>query len=462
MAQAVFLIGGLMGHVARMSLTASVGILAIFAVDFVDMIFIAMLGQSELAAAIGYAGTILFFTNAVNIGLSIAAGSLVAQALGRDDLDAAREYASSVAVFTVAISVLIPLAVLPNLSSLLAILGAEGETLTFAVKYCGIILPTMCLMGGAMTAMAVLRAFGDAKASMYVTLVGGVVNAVLDPLLIFGLNLGLDGAAYASVIARLTMAIGGVWYVIRAHDGFAKPSFGMISRDSRVIFALAVPAVLTNLATPVGTAVVTREMAKFGTEAVAAMAVIGRLTPLAFAVVLALSGAIGPIVGQNFGANQFDRVRQALIAGLKFTTIYVGFVTVLLFALRVPIADLFDATGEMRDLIFLFCGPLALFQIFNGTIFVCNASFNNLGHPLYSTAVNWGRNTLGTLPFVWVGAAIGGASGVLVGQAIGGVIFAVAGVAIAWRLTSRLESQKTVDQFAEYDRLHQVTARRNW
>lgn len=462
MANAVFLTGGLMGHVARMSLTASIGILAIFAVDFVDMIFIAMLGQSELAAAIGYAGTLLFFTNAMNIGLSIAAGSLVAQALGRDDVKAAREYATSVAVFALVISVLVPLTVLPNLSAILALLGAEGETLAFALRYCGIILPTMCLMGIAMTAMAVLRAFGDAKASMFVTLAGGIVNAVLDPLLIFGLDLGLDGAAYASVIARFAMAAGGIGYVIRAHNGFAKPSFQITSRDFMAVSALAVPAVLTNLATPVGTAIVTREMAKFGTEAVAAMAVIGRLTPLAFAVVLALSGAIGPIIGQNFGAGKFDRVRNALVAGLKFTATYVFLVTVLLFLLRAPIADMFDATGEMRVLIYLFCGPLALFQIFNGAIFVCNASFNNLGHPLYSTGVNWGRHTLGTLPFVWAGAAIGGASGVLIGQAVGGVIFAVAGVVIAWRLTASLEENSKVDEFAEHDRLHQVTTRRNW
>ena len=105
MSQAVFLTGGLMRHVATMSLTASVGILAIFAVDFVDMVFIAMLGEAELASAIGYAGTLLFFTNAINIGLSIAAGTLVAQALGRDDEQAAREHATSVALFALIISV---------------------------------------------------------------------------------------------------------------------------------------------------------------------------------------------------------------------------------------------------------------------------------------------------------------------------------------------------------------------
>ena len=80
-----------------------------------------------------------------------------------------------------------------------------------------------------------------------------------------------------------------------------RPSLRLVRRDATAVSAIAGPAIMTNLATPVGNAIVTRALASFGTEAVAAMAVIGRLTPLAFAVVLALSGAIGPIVGQNFG-----------------------------------------------------------------------------------------------------------------------------------------------------------------
>ena len=462
MSQAVFLTGNLMRHVTVMSVTASVGILAIFAVDFVDMIFIAMLGQQELAAAVGYAGTLLFFTNAINIGLSIAAGSLVARSLGAGEPDTAREFATSVAIFAVITALVVPLLALTNLRELLQLLGADGQTLEFAFRYCVIVLPSMFFMGIAMTSMAVLRAHGDARSSMFVTLSGSVVNAVLDPILIFWVGLGLDGAAWASVIARGSMMAYGLWLTSRRHDGFVRPSLRLVRRDATAVSAIAGPAIMTNLATPVGNAIVTRALASFGTEAVAAMAVIGRLTPLAFAVVLALSGAIGPIVGQNFGAGQFDRVRGALLAGLQFIAVYVLLITVILFALRNPIATMFDAEGEMRALIYLFCGPLALLQFFNGAIFVCNASFNNLGHPLYSTVINWGRHTLGTWPFVIAGAAMLGSAGVLLGQAVGGIIFAAIGIVAAWKLTGRLRSEAEVDTFASETQLHQVTTRRNW
>jgi Na+-driven multidrug efflux pump len=89
-ANAVFLKGNLFRHISVMSLTSSVGLMAVFLVDFVDMIFISMLGKAELAAAVGYAGAILFFTTSVGIGMAIAGGALVARALGADDADLAR------------------------------------------------------------------------------------------------------------------------------------------------------------------------------------------------------------------------------------------------------------------------------------------------------------------------------------------------------------------------------------
>ncbi|WP_254430649.1 MULTISPECIES: MATE family efflux transporter [unclassified Ruegeria] len=460
--KAVFLTGSLMRHVVRMSLTTSIGLMAIFAVDFVDMVFISMLGNDALAAAVGYAGTLLFFTNAVNIGLSIAAGALVARELGAGRSDQARTYAASVAALGVCSAILISLIVLLNLDSLLSLLGAEGEVLRLAARYMTIILPTMWVMSFAMTAMAVLRARGDARRSMMATIYGGIVNAVLDPILIFGVGLGLDGAAIASVLARITMLIAALLPAIRVHNGFARPSPAQVIRDFSAVRLIAVPAVLTNVATPIGNAIVVREIASYGTEAVAGMAIIGRLMPVAFSVIFALSGAIGPIIGQNFGAGRFDRVRAAFLAGVKFTAIYVLIMATILFLLRAPIAGLFDAQGETRTLIYLFCGPLALASFFNGVIFVTNASFNNLGHPIYSTWINWGRHSIGTWIFVMIGSQLAGAPGVLLGQAFGGVIFAAIGWVLVSRVTTRLSKPTETDPFATQNRIHALFGRRGW
>jgi hypothetical protein len=105
------------------------------------------------------------------------------------------------------------------------------------------------------------------------------------------------------------------------------------------------------------------------------------------------------------------------------------------------VADLFGATGVTRELVYLFCGPLALAFFFNGVIFVSNAAFNNLGHPFHSTWINWGRHTLGTIPLVILGAAMFGAPGVLIGQAAGGLVFAVIAFFLVRRVMARTEGE---------------------
>ncbi|NRA99078.1 MAG: MATE family efflux transporter [Rhodobacteraceae bacterium] len=457
--QAKFLEGNLLRHVTVMSLTASIGLVAIFIVDFVDMIFISMLGKAELAAAVGYAGAILFFTSSFSIGMSIAGGALVAQALGEGDEDKARHRATSSMIWGIIFGTVFVAIVWVYVPELTGLVGASGETQALATGYLRIIIPSLPVLMVGMVGSAILRAHGDASRAMYVTLWGGVVNAVLDPILIFGLDLELTGAALASVAARFAIAIAALIPVIRIYGGFAKPSVQGIVEDARPIVTIAFPAILTQLATPVGQAYVTRSMAEFGEEAVAGMAIVGRLTPVAFGVLFALSGAVGPIIGQNYGAGKNDRVKGAYRDALIFTAVVTVVVAAVLFALRGPIAWLFQIDGGVaEELVFLFCGPLALLWFFNGMIFVSNAAFNNLGHPFYSTWINWGRHTLGTIPPVIAGAALFGAPGVLIGQALGGVVFGLLGGwltnrVIASSSSSEAEAPKT---FARQGRQHSL------
>lgn len=446
--QGKFLTGNLFRHTAVMSLTASVGLMAVFLVDLADMIFISMLGKEALAAAIGYAGAILFFTSSFGIGVAIAAGALVARAVGAGDEDAARRKAATALVFGVLFGAVFSALVWINFPILLSLVGAEGETQHLAAGYLRIIIPSLPLLLIGMTGGAILRAWGDAKRSMFATVAGGLVNAVLDPILIFGFDLELTGAALASVAARMTIAAVALIPIFRYHGGLKWPQGQEMIEDFKPLAVIAAPAILTQLATPVGQAYVTRAMSTFGADAVAGMAIIGRITPVAFGVLFAASGAIGPIIGQNAGAIHYDRVVAAFKAGLLFCGIVVVIVSAVLFGFRGILADAFRATDVSRELMYWFCGPLALLFFFNGAIFVSNAAFNNLNHPFYSTWVNWGRNTLGIVPFVMVGSAVLGAPGVLLGQYLGGVAFGVVGVVLAFRVIGKAEDPTPQGSFA--------------
>lgn len=458
--QAKFLEGNLFRHIAVMSLTSSVGLMAVFLVDFVDMIFISMLGKAELAAAVGYAGAILFFTSSFGIGMAIAGGALVARALGAGDEALARRRATNTLVFGIVFGAAFSAAVWAGLGPLTALMGATGETQDLAIRYLSIIIPSLPLLLVGMVGGAILRAHGDAGRAMMATIYGGIVNAVLDPILIFGLDLELTGAALASVSARVAIAVTALLPILRHHGGLNRPGLAGLRLDFGPVLTIAFPAILTQLATPVGQAYVTRSMAAYGEDAVAGMAIVARLTPVAFGVIFALSGAVGPVIGQNFGARDEVRVRMAYRDGLVFTALVVVVISLVLFVLRAPIAALFEAEGVTRSLIYLFCGPLALAFFFNGMIFVSNAAFNNLGHPYYSTWVNWGRHTLGTIPLVILFSAWFGAAGVLIGQAVGGLIFGLASTVLALRVMARPVAPRGAEPFQRQARLMQILHQR--
>lgn len=272
---------------------------------------------------------------------------------------------------------------------------------------------------------------------MYVTLSSGLSAAILDPILIFGLDLGVTGAAISVIIVRsifVGVGVHGVWTVHRMLD---LPDFRRVRQLAGPFFGIGVPAVLTQIATPIGNAYVTGTIAHYGDDAVAGWAIAGRIMPLAFAAIFSLSGAVGPILSQNYGAGQFDRVNSTMRDSLVFCTVYVVAIWLALALLNQPIIQIFGATGDAAELLAFFNRLVVGAFLFNGALFVANAAFNNLGFPVLSTVFNWGRATLGTIPFVYFGASYG-PNGVLAGWGLGGIVFGSLAVIVCFRVLRNL------------------------
>ena len=431
---AKFIQGSILRHILVMSSTAAMGISAVFIVDLIDMFFLSFLDDVRIVSGVGFATTISFFTISIGIGLSIALGALMSRAVGEHNWDKAKRILVNSCSVTLVIAIIMATIVLSLVHPLLNLIGATGETAHYAASYLYILVPSMPLICLNMSLSGALRAVGDAKMSMYSTLVGAVVNFALDPLLIFGLDMGIQGAAIASVAARVGALCLSAYAIFYKHQLWSPFSPSQLKQDLRPIFAIAAPAMLTNLATPFGNAFVTKSIADFGDSFVAGFAIIGRITPVAFGMIFALSGAIGPIIGQNYGAGMMGRLRESLTRALQFCTAYVVLVSLLLFVLQDFLVWIFDMQGDAAALIHFFCTVLAIFFAFNGALFVANACFNNLGKPRFSMYFNIGKATIGTIPFVLLGANVGGVYGVLLGQACGAVLFACLGVFTAYRL----------------------------
>jgi len=434
-----FTTGSIMRHVMIMSATGGVGLVAIFAVDLLSLLYVSWLGNVNFTAGVGYATAVMFFSTSINVGLMIGLIALVSRALGARERERARRLAGTTSAVAALVSLAFMIVIMLTLTPLLTLLGASGEALRVARDFLLIVMPSNILLGFGMALSGVLRAVGDARRSMFVTLSGGIATAILDPIFIFALGLGTNGAAIVTIFSRLIFCLVGLHGAVRIHNLIRRPRMLEIVEDAGLMVGIALPAVLTNIAGPVSGAFMTAVLAPFGDEAVAANAIVTRLVPVAFGFVFALSGAIGPIIGQNLGARMIERVRRTLIDGLFLSTLSVLIAWVILALARGGISTVFHASHETADLVSFFCLIIAGSWIFHGALFVANASFNNLGAPVLATAFNWGKATLGTVPFALLGVQWGGVKGALIGQGVGAVLFGLFGVYAAFRVVAKIE-----------------------
>lgn len=442
--------GPIFKHISTLSVTSAIGLFAIFAVDLVDVFFIALLGEPELAAAVGFAGTALFFGAAISIGLAIVVATVVAQAVGEESIEDDDSENRSTAPNSVRLAshglltivlITVPLAILSLIYApwLISLMGAEGATLDLAVHYFRIVGAALPVLGLAMAGTSLLRAVGEAKLSMWATIIAGLVNAVLDPLLIFGLSLDLTGAAIASVISRCTAAGMALYFIAGRHQLLQLPDWARYFSDLKQLSSIAIPSLITNLAGPFGAAYATTQMARFGTDAVAAAAVIGRITPVAFAGLYGLSGAVGPVASQNMGAKQWHRVRQTLLASGLFVSLYVVPVAIGMFFLKDILVSVFDLQGEAAELLRFYCTFIIISYWLFGLQLAANPMFTALRHPGFATVSNIARDLCLGIPLVYLGSSLFGAPGVLGGQAIGNMIAGIIAFSVALWLTSRVE-----------------------
>jgi putative MATE family efflux protein len=435
--------GSILRHILVMTGTGAIGLMAIFLCDLANILFLSWLGDEAIIAGVGYAGSIVFLTVSMGIGLSIAATSLVAPALGAGRRMRGRRLSLNAHVLTFIAASVLSLGIWLAIPTFLSLLGATGRAAVLAARYLDILVPALPPLAVAMTSASVLRSVGDARRAMSVTLIGAVVNTLLDVILILWLGWGIEGAAISSAVARVVMMAVGLYGVVWVHDLAGRLRLPTLLADAATLFAVAMPAVLTNIATPVANAYVTREIAPFGDSAVAGWAILGRITSVAFGAIFALSGTVGPIIGQNYGARQFDRMRATLTQSLLVTAAFTGIAWLVLAVLADAIAAAFHATGETAELVVFYCCYLAPLFVFLGALFVANAAFNTLGRPHFSTALNWGRATLGTMPFAALGAYLAGAEGVLTGSMLGGFVFGILAVWLAYYWIDALQTGRT-------------------
>ena len=300
----------------RLTAPMILGITASIGAGIVEAFFLAQVGTKELVAY-SFSFPVTSAVMSLSLGISIGVSSVLARTVGSGNQAQVKRLASDGLSLVAMVMVTISLIGWLTIEPLFTMLGADATTLPLIVDYMSIYYISLVLLAVPSVGANALRATGDASISGTIMVSGSILHMVLGPFLIFGLlglpALGLAGAAWANLIARLLVFIVTI-YVLAYREhllNYTQLTFQATMDSWRRIMAVSIPATATNLIGPVSTAIVVSLLSSFSQEAIAGFGIASRIEGLFVIPLFALSASIGPFVGQNLGADRHDRRGRA-------------------------------------------------------------------------------------------------------------------------------------------------------
>lgn len=312
-------------------------------------------------------------------------------------------------------------------------LGASGAVAKEIGAYMPLWAASFPFLVTMMIVNSVFRAHGDGATSAGIMILAAFFGIALNPVFIFGWGpipeMSTAGAALSTFVGRVVALLAGLWVAWRRGLlGVCGRQLKGLWTSSRKILKVGVPASLSNSINPAGMALVTAAVATVGDEAVAGFGAAGRVQSIVLVPLMALSAGIGPVVGQNWGAEKYDRTHTATQWAFGFCLVYGALVGIALLLLATPVAGLL-ASGE-RDLEFAaqYLRIVGLSMFGYGIVVIANAAMNARGKALWSMSLSLGRIFVIYLPLAWAGVAMFGYVGILFAAVLANVLGALAAV----------------------------------
>ena len=428
-------VGPVSGSILSMMLPMALGILVMIGNGLVDAYFIGQLGYAQLAA-VSYAFPVWFVAAGIVMGLGTGTSSVLSRFIGAGDTKSVKQIATHSMILAVLAGAVVTAIGLLSIESLFGLLGANEETMPFVKSYMTIYYWGSLFLGIPFIGNSILRANGDAKTPSLLVAFSAVVNAVLDPILIFGWfgfpEMGVAGAALASVISTVAFLLASLWVLIFRDNLLTSIGHSLSSMISswKQVLHVGLPAIASNLIAPVSSALVTALVSTYGQEAVAAYGLAGRIEALVIVLLMALGGATAPYVGQNYGAKKFDRLVDGFKFSARFALFYSIFCILLLYFISSIILGVFT---DNEDVI-----RLAMIQLmicpwgygFLGIASICNGSFNAFARPLPAMTISISRTLVIYVPLAYLLAYYFGFQGIHIAQVLANIFAGC--VAIVW------------------------------
>ena len=420
-----------------MSAPAIAGMVVMAVYNIVDTIFVSMLRDTTAIAATGIVFPLFQLIGAVGLTFGMGAASVISRRLGENDHAAAERAASTALVTSALIGLALSFFGAIFIVPILRLFGATDAILASATLYGRVILGGSIFQVVNMTVNNILRAEGASGHSSIGQMIGAVLNIILDPIFIFGLNMGVTGAAVATVIAQAVSTIFLLGFYL-ARKGVLHPlrpsNFHPTRATYGALMVLGLPTFVRQILGSVSFGVLNNAAGAYGESAIAAISLTLRIFMLLFMAMIGLAQGLQPVVGYNYGARAIDRVRA---------TLRLVFVTAATIGLVAGLAGFVFAPGIMRlfapqDPAVVEMGsfamramavtlvPIALVIMFGGV-------FQAIGDGRSAMLLAAGQQGLFMIPLVIILPRVLGLNGVFLAQPAGFTLAFVVGLVLMLR-----------------------------
>ena len=282
--------------------------------NIVDSIVAGQFIGVDALAAIGSTGSLMFFVTGWLNGLSSGFAIIVAQRFGARKYDEMRHYVAMSLYLMAAFALVMTVGFLALNEPILRLMNSPENVMQDVKSYMGIIYAGLIITAAYDILAAVLRALGDSRSPLYFLIISAGINVVLDIVLICVFGMGVEGCAYATVIAQGISAVCCIIYIVKKYPilHLKKENFAISLDSFRRLIALGIPMGLQFSITAIGTIIVQGAVNIYGTTYMAGFSAAGKIQNIASMVAVSMGATIATYVGQNRGAGKMDRVKQGV------------------------------------------------------------------------------------------------------------------------------------------------------
>ncbi len=378
--------------------------------NVVDRIFVGQAVGDKALAALSFSFPFMTAIMAAAMLVGLGGTSLVAISLGEGNHEKAVRILNNVCVFSIVLEIIVSLLCYIYMKPLLRMFGTpEGEIMTYAEKYMAIVLAGSIFQGVGFALNAIIRSEGNPKIAMITMLAGAITNIVLDWLLTMVIRMGVEGAAIATVIGQLVSMVWVVAYfsgrrsTIRLSLKHYRPDFSLILR----VMMLGISPALVQLVMASVNIIYNNLLMKYGAMtlgagqgdiAVSAFAVYNSAMTLAVMPIFGINQGVQPIVGYNYGAQKYDRVRKTMLCGITAATVIV--VIAFAFIQRFPeqIVRMFNDRAELIALGKQALRTNTVLLPLVGAQIICSNYFQYINKPRAAMVLSLSRQCLFLIP----------------------------------------------------------------